>query len=169
MLRALSGDTVEMVQYDSLDKYKDTVLDGKFEHVFMIYDEDLKNASGRKDIASVLSSRILPLKKPSDLTKGIAFAREVEVAAVILGTTDLEEIDGGIGNALTLHSVMIQLVGPDVEMSDLKLLMGLKEGDLGQISSRIGALITRLLISKPISSYDMDQKINSRRQLLWSA
>ncbi|MCK4463585.1 MAG: hypothetical protein KAU58_04675, partial [Candidatus Omnitrophica bacterium] len=172
-LRSMSKGTVYMTQYGrTIEELKKAQLNPNYEHVFVMYRDDLENVKKNKALANklqhVLTQRIMPITRPKDEAKGVAFAREIEAAAVTLGLTDKEEIEHGTGNAVSLQRIMSQLVGKEVTFDLLKSLMDVTSYDFKQTTNRISILINKLLISKPINKYDMDSVVHARREVLWS-
>ena len=172
-LRLASDNTVHMTKYGrTIDSLRGKALDPNYTHVFITYRDDLERIENDKSLGdaleNVLTQRIIPIARPKDETKGVAFAREIESAAVTLGNTEINEIEEGIGNAVYLQRIMNQLVGKEISLDALKSLMGIAEYDFGQAVNRIAVLIKALLISRPIEQYDADKELRNRRQLLWS-
>jgi len=174
-LRSISGGTVTMAQYGrEIDSLKEEKLDPTYTHVFVAYSDDLERARTDKDFADslkdILTQKIMPIARPKVESKGVAFVREIESAATILGMTDKSEIEQGIGSAVSLQRIISQLVGGETEVTFdlLRSLMGVSSYDFNQIATRISILINKLLIARPIDKYDMDSAINARREILWS-
>jgi len=166
-LRARTGDAVYLwtygTQVDSLQGLKDRALDGKYTHVFVMTKEDLERAAKDPVLASelnnVLGQRILPIEKPAkksmdDQGKAVeeclAFRQEKVAAAMALGLTNLDEVEGEQleGQALALQRLMCALTGQSITPSELRFLFGKPEDVMNSrtIHLRIQQLIERLLI-----------------------
>jgi len=169
-IRSVSGDTVELNQYGrTIEELKGVHFDPAYEHVFVIYTDDLERIKTHENLAqelrNVLTQKIIPVTRPeiSKEANGVANAREIEAAAIILGLTTVEELEGELtaGNALTLQRIMSRLVGEDVTPEALLALMG---GSADRIAERIDLMLERLV---PFTE-GMRREVRARRELLWS-
>ncbi|MGB2705434.1 MAG: hypothetical protein WBC74_01030, partial [Candidatus Omnitrophota bacterium] len=168
LFKSKSDNTVDLHQYGrTVDDLIGERFDPAFEHVFAIYTDDLeriqKDGALRKKLQNVLTQKIIPVRRPADETKGVSNAIEIETAAVVLGLTDVENINKEqlSGNAVTLQRIMSSLVGEDISAEALLALMG---GAVNKIAERIDLMLKKLV---PLTE-EIRREVRARRELLWS-
>ncbi|MFH1790532.1 MAG: hypothetical protein ABH885_00905 [Candidatus Omnitrophota bacterium] len=177
LLERLTGGAVQMDHYDATAEdleRKSRQLDKSLEHVFIMYDTLLQETHDNPDLLErlkpVLSNRILPVKAPKK-GKHVAMIRELEATGVVIGLTQESDLTEGAANPMAevLQNVMTQLVG-SAEPIGFDILKNLLGGNMNlsveQFKGILNVLIRNLV---PLEKYDMDQRIQERRQILWAA
>jgi len=182
ILERASGGVVTMNRYTSLEHLTRVTgvknLNPDYTHVFTMYDSDLRELKNRElekqdekergeasehEPENILMQRILPIERPEGVEgRGIAFVREAEEAAAILGNTDREDITNAQGNALSLQRVMRGLLSEEIELAGLIHLMG--QGRTEGVLGRLNALLGDLLVTR--AAEDVDEDLDTRRKLL---
>ena len=168
-IKKASNGTVKIRSYSDVRELAKIKHSDSNEYVYIIYTDDLKRIKDDDELKSILKNiltgKIIPVMSndTQNITSGIANAREIETAALILGLTKPEELGVEIvsGNAITLQRIMSNLVGNPLEPNVLAALMG---GDIRTINKRIEMLLDKLV---PLV-VQIGQELRARRQIYWS-
>lgn len=165
----------------SISGYK--IRDGAIS-VVVASNENLRNADKANDgLMRILnSSRTLALDKEALQNEKYAetvqfFGREIEAGAILLAATkseDLGKADSTMVQDL-LNMMMIFTGKSDLTLEDLKYLMPFNEvkdsliPEERNIAAFYSKIIKNLLITLPITKYDVRDEMHKIREVLWSA
>jgi len=117
-------------------------------------------------VVPISQERIIDKLKPG---QGWFYVRELEALSLLLACTTHEDIAGNTNIARDLGMVVNTMIDDERQLrnvTDLKPLLPVTKDD--EIGNRLGDLINRLLITRPIKPFDPTSELHSRRQLLWS-
>lgn len=178
LLQALSGGLVTLRQYSSLEDLKgvDPSKDVVITTNNLVSQAQSKLATMAGDEAAalraVLAARMLAFDR-ADHVRSYGFAREAEIAGLMLGDTTAADIETASDRAVELAGLLTRMSasGRIITMNDLKDLLAAAPGATPDVvNDRVRRILSDLLLTVPIQRYEIDREaVESRRQALWSA